>query len=309
MHCTIIGYEVHMPISRGTRWAIVIIGILLLIGLLVTLLFFALIRGGETEEITGYGDKVAIVEVKGTILSSENVVRQLKKFAKQPTVRALVLRIDSPGGSAAASQEIYEEVKRVRNSGKPVVASMGSMAASGGYYISVAATKIVANPATVTGSIGVISQFINVADLLKKVGIQETTVKTGKFKDAGSPFRSLTEEEKLYFQELMINVYDQFVDAVASERNLPIDTVRKYGDGRLFSGAQAKRIGLVDTLGSLEDAIRLAGKLGGIRGEPATVRELKRVSFVERLFDSAKQSVLGNRLEEPLLEYKFAAPQ
>ncbi|MGB9773230.1 MAG: signal peptide peptidase SppA [Bacteroidota bacterium] len=298
-----------MPISRGTRWAIVIIGILLLIGLLVTLLFFALIRGGETEEITGYGDKVAIVEVKGTILSSENVVRQLKKFAKQPTVRALVLRIDSPGGSAAASQEIYEEVKRVRNSGKPVVASMGSMAASGGYYISVAATKIVANPATVTGSIGVISQFINVADLLKKVGIQETTVKTGKFKDAGSPFRSLTEEEKLYFQELMINVYDQFVDAVASERNLPIDTVRKYGDGRLFSGAQAKRIGLVDTLGSLEDAIRLAGKLGGIRGEPATVRELKRVSFVERLFDSAKQSVLGNRLEEPLLEYKFAAPQ
>jgi protease-4 len=118
----------------------------------------------------------------------------------------------------------------------------------------------------------------------------------------------LTEEEKLYFQELMINVYDQFVDAVASERNLPTDTVRKYGDGRLFSGAQAKRIGLVDTLGSLEDAIRLAGKLGGIRGEPATVRELKRVSFVERFFDSAKQSVLGNRLEEPLLEYKFAAP-
>jgi len=297
-----------MSVSRGTRWAIVIIGILLVIGLLMTLLFFALIRGGETEEITGYGDRVAIVEVQGTILSSENVVRQLKKFAKQSSVRALVLRVDSPGGSAAASQEIYEEVKRIRNSGKPVVASMGSMAASGGYYISVAATKIVANPATVTGSIGVISQFINVADLLKKVGIQETTVKTGKFKDAGSPFRSLTEEEKLYFQELMINVYDQFVDAVASERNLPIDTVRKYGDGRLFSGAQAKRIGLVDTLGSLEDAIRLAGKLGGIRGEPATVRELKRVSFVERFFDSAKQSVLGNRLEEPLLEYKFAAP-
>jgi len=308
MHCAIIGYEVHMSVSRGTRWAIVIIGILLVIGLLMTLLFFALIRGGETEEITGYGDRVAIVEVQGTILSSENVVRQLKKFAKQSSVRALVLRVDSPGGSAAASQEIYEEVKRIRNSGKPVVASMGSMAASGGYYISVAATKIVANPATVTGSIGVISQFINVADLLKKVGIQETTVKTGKFKDAGSPFRSLTEEEKLYFQELMINVYDQFVDAVASERNLPIDTVRKYGDGRLFSGAQAKRIGLVDTLGSLEDAIRLAGKLGGIRGEPATVRELKRVSFVERFFDSAKQSVLGNRLEEPLLEYKFAAP-
>jgi len=297
-----------MSVSRGTRWAIVIIGILLVIGLLMTLLFFALIRGGETEEITGYGDRVAIVEVQGTILSSENIVRQLKKFAKQSSVRALVLRVDSPGGSATASQEIYEEVKRIRNSGKPVVASMGSMAASGGYYISVAATKIVANPATVTGSIGVISQFINVADLLKKVGIQETTVKTGKFKDAGSPFRSLTEEEKLYFQELMINVYDQFVDAVASERNLPIDTVRKYGDGRLFSGAQAKRIGLVDTLGSLEDAIRLAGKLGGIRGEPATVRELKRVSFVERFFDSAKQSVLGNRLEEPLLEYKFAAP-
>jgi len=297
-----------MAAGSGTRWAVAIIAVLVVIGLVVTLFFLALIRGGETEETVGYGDKVAIVDLKGTILASEDIIRQLKNFEKQSSVRAILLRVDSPGGSAAASQEIYEEVARIRDRGKPIVVSMGAMAASGGYYVSLGASKIVANRATVTGSIGVISQFMDVSELLKKIGIRDETVKGGKFKDAGTPFRAMTGEEKAYFEKLTKNIHDQFIADVAKERRLPLDTVRAYADGRVYSGEQAKSIGLVDTLGSIEDAIRLAGKLGKIKGEPAVVRERRRVSLVERFFESAKEGVVGSRLNEPIVEYKFVAP-
>lgn len=244
-----------------------IIAFILLISLILTVSFSGCTAG------TG---KVAVIRLSGVIASSgqqsilttggisPQLVRDyLREAEGDSSVKAVVLRVDSPGGSAAASQEIAKEVRRFRqDTGKPVVISMGDVAASGGYYISAYADRIVANPATLTGSIGVISHFIYIEGLLEKLGLELETVKTGKHKDMG--IGPLTEEQRQIIQDISDELYEQFVAAVAEGRNLPVAEVRKLATGQLYTGGQALSLGLVDELGGLDTAIELAANLAGI---------------------------------------------
>ncbi|WP_316347008.1 signal peptide peptidase SppA [Desulfuromonas acetoxidans] len=212
-------------------------------------------------------DKVGVIEVLGTITDSKAIVDQLIDFGQNHAVKAIVLRVDSPGGGVGPSQEIYDEVVRL-TALKPVVVSMGSVAASGGYYISAPANRIFANPGTITGSIGVIMEFTNVIALMDKVGLKTNVIKSGDHKDIGSSVRAMTDQEKALLQSLIDDVHDQFVTAVSEGRHLEKDQVFKLADGRIFTGRQAQQQGLVDELGGLQAAIHYAGELAGIEGTP-----------------------------------------
>jgi protease-4 len=229
-------------------------------------------------------DRVALIRIEGVILDSHATISDLKRFAENPLVKAIVLRIDSPGGGVVPSQEIYDAVQRVRNkNNKAVIASMGTVAASGGYYIAAATDRIIANPGTLTGSIGVIMETANVEGLLKKIGVEGVVVKSGKFKDVGSPLRKMTFEEQVLLQSVMDDVHKQFIEAVAEGRALEMPAVQALADGRIFTGRQAKEAQLVDELGNLEDAIQLAADMGGIEGEPKVVEPRRRFSVRELL--------------------------
>lgn len=245
-----------------------------LVLLLVLFGFFALFgivsRMDERSFVPGSG-KVAVLPIVGLIDDSEETIRHLKEFVKDDSVKAIVVRIDSGGGGVGPSQEIHEEVGKAAAK-KPVVVSMGSMAASGGYYIACAAKTIVANPGTITGSIGVIIPFMNLQGLAEKIGVKEAQIKSGRFKDAGSPLREMDPDEKALLQAVVDNVHQQFVRAIVKGRNLSTERVSEIADGRILSGEQALAYGLVDRLGNLEDAVEEAGKLGGIEGEPEVVR-------------------------------------
>jgi len=216
------------------------------------------------------GDKVGVIEIFGVIADSKQVIEQLHDFRDNDSIKALVLRIDSPGGGVGPAQEIYQEVKAV-DALKPVVVSMGSVTASGGYYIAAGAREIVANPGTITGSIGVIMEFANVRELLDKIGLGSVVVKSGKYKDIGSPTREMTEAERTILQELIDDVHRQFVDSVAEGRHIDPAEVSSIADGRIFTGRKAMELGLVDRMGNLEVAIKLAAELAGIDGEPHVV--------------------------------------
>jgi protease-4 len=221
------------------------------------------------------GIKIAVVPVEGVISSelAEKTVRQLAKYGDDPTIKAMVLRIDSPGGGVASAQEIYAAVKRIRDDGKLVVASLGSLAASGGYYVACATERIFANPGTITGSIGVIVQLANVEELLQKFGISSTAITSGPFKDSGNPTRPLRPEDREVFQTLVNDVYQQFVEAVAQGRNLTVPQVLQIADGRIYTGRQAKELNLVDDLGSLQEAVGFVTSTLGIIGKPKVVEE------------------------------------
>jgi protease-4 len=252
----------------------VILGFFFLLGLLARM---------DGVSMPGGGGKVAVVPVTGIITESEGTIELLKKYGKDADVRAVVLRIDTPGGGVGPSQEIHEEVGKLREK-KPVVVSMGALAASGGYYIASAAGKIYANPGTITGSIGVIMPFVNMRGLAEKIGIRGMEVKSGPFKDAGSSLRDMTPAEKVLLQAVVDNTHMQFVRAVAEGRRLPVSKVLAVADGRILSGEQALALGLVDALGNQEDAVAEAGRLGGIRGEPEVVTpQKKKISLVELL--------------------------
>lgn len=228
-------------------------------------------------------EKVVVVKLDGVILDPLEFSMELKELEEDAGVKAVVVRIDSPGGAVGPSQEIYNAIKRLRKV-KPVVASMGTIAASGGLYAAVAANKIVANPGTLTGSIGVIVEFINAEELLQKIGLKGSVVKSGKFKDTGSPLRQMSEEEKALLQSVIDDVNRQFIKAVADGRGMKIEDVEKIADGRIFTGSQAKENGLVDTLGDLSDSIELGAKLAGIKGKPFVVYpEKKGLKFLEYL--------------------------
>jgi len=298
--------------SKTAKWIIGIIAVLVFLFGLFILVLFSWVFSDESDGVLGSGgEKIAVIELKEEIISSEEIVRQFKKYRENKSIRAIVFRVESPGGGVAASQEIYEEVKKTRDAGRPIVVSMGSVAASGGYYVSCAATRIVANPGTLTGSIGVISHFLNFEPLMKKIGVEETTMKTGKFKDIGSPFRKTTEEDKRYFHMVLSDVYDQFVDAIVEERGLEREQVLKYADGRVFTGRQAMEYGFVDTLGTMEDAVSIAAELGGVHGKPNIVKEKKRKAFFERLIGdaAAEATKIGQDfLQQPVLQYRFISP-
>ena len=251
------------------------------------------------------GERVGVISVSGVISDSESTIEQLKKFVKDDSIKAIVLRINSPGGGVAPSQEIYEEVKKARAK-KPILASLGALAASGGYYIACATQRVYSNPGTITGSIGVIMPFMNVKDLVEKLGVKGMTVKSGAFKDMGSPLRDMTPGERELLQGVVDNVHLQFVNAVADGRNLDREDVLRIADGRIFTGEQAKGLGLVDVLGNLEDAISDAGKLGKISGEPKVVTiPKKKISFLELLREETRslidEKISGNHLRLDLL--------
>ncbi len=261
----------------------------------VFLLFFAavlaLLAYLEGRDVLPFGgERVAVVEVDGVILDAEEVVRQLKEHQENSAVKAVVIRINSPGGVVAPTQEIYDAINRLRAEGKPVVASLGSVAASGGYYIASAADWIVASPGTLTGSIGVIMQLTSLEELLKKVGLRYEVVKSGKYKDIGSFSRPMTSEERAILQALMDDVYSQFVDAVAEGRQLDSKVVLSIADGRVFSGRQAVELNLVDDLGGREEAIEAAANFAGISGKPKPLFPRRRFSIWEWL-----QERLGGR--------------
>jgi protease-4 len=253
---------------------IVLLGVIILFGAVFSLM--------DTTKSFVAGDKVAVVRIEGPIIDSKHFVDEIKEYADDSSVKAIVLRVDSPGGAVAPSQEIYAEVKRAV-SNKEVVASMGAVAASGGYYVAAPSTKIVANPGTITGSIGVIMEIPNFEGLMDKVGIKTTVVKSGRYKDMASAMRELTPEERRLLQSVMDDVHEQFIQAVAEGREMTFEDVAKLSDGRIFSGRQAKELGLVDELGSLEDAIDLTAELVGIKGEPEIVEKKRKLTFMELL--------------------------
>jgi len=244
------------------------------------------------KDFLGPNNKIAIVRVEGVIYKSKEIIEQLKKHISNPTVKAIVLRVDSPGGGVGPSQEIYELVREIAaKKEKKILVSMGSVAASGGYYIACPADKIVANPGTITGSIGVIMEFPNVQELFKKIGLDTVVVKSGKYKDLGSPVRPMSKEERRLLQGMIEDVYQQFVNAVAEGRNLPAEQVRQLADGRIFSGKQAKKLGLVDELGGLEHTVELAARLTGLDKDFIRLEEQKQFELSE--FLSGISRVLG----------------
>ncbi|MBN1480502.1 signal peptide peptidase SppA [candidate division KSB1 bacterium] len=261
-----------------------ILGAFVIFFLIVMLILFS-VSSTSNIEFAGIGDKIAIVELEGIITSSQSIVNQFKRYQKDNSISAIVFRINSPGGGIAASQEIYEHVRRVRDSGKPVIASMASVAASGGYYVALGADSIMANPGTTTGSIGVIAEFPNFTGLMDKLGIGITIIKSGRFKDTGTPYRNLTPSDREYLQAWINDGYDQFLSAVSEERGMPKEKVQRLADGRVYSGQQAYKLALIDTLGTFEDAIHLAADAAGITGEPRLVRQQRRrVTPFELLF-------------------------
>lgn len=239
-------------------------------------------RASASLPVVG-ADRVALVKIEGMLISSEHIVDELRDYADDSSIKAIVIRIDSPGGGVVPSQEIYNAVKNAKKEGKKVVVSMGSVAASGGYYIAAAADKIVANPGTLTGSLGVKMEFANLEKLFEKIGVKGMVVKAGEYKDIGSPYREMTPQEKRLLQDVIDDVHSQFIKAVAEGRRLPEADVRAIADGRIFTGQQALALKLVDQMGDLTDSIEIAGGLAGIKGKPRVVEKRKKIPFFDYL--------------------------
>jgi len=246
------------------------------------------------------GDKIAVIEITGILLDSKDVIEGIQTAKENKNIKALVVRINSPGGGVSPSQDIYAELIKLKKS-KNIVASLSSIAASGGYYVACAADKIVASPGSLTGSIGVVMNFSNMETLFDKIGLKNYVVKSGKYKDIGSPHRDMTASEKNLLQSVIDNVHEQFIGVVTAARSLPKDEVVKIADGRIFSGEQALNLGLVDKLGNLEDSILLAAEMSGIKGEPKVVYLKKKKGIVEYLFNRAGINYFKNYSLTPLM--------
>ncbi len=268
------------------------------IGILLILFTIMILSSVISESENSPGDKLALVEIKGTITDSSKIIQEIQKYKDDRSVKAIVLRIDSPGGIVAPVQEIYEELNKVD---KKIVASMGASATSGGYYIACSADKIFANPGTLTGSIGVRMNFPRIVELSKKIGVDSETVKSGQYKDSGSAYRYFTLEERKLFQDMVDDVYNQFVDAVYNGRRhtkLTREQIMKIADGRVMSGRQAFQHKLVDELGNLEDAIQYAAKISGIEGKPKIARKKTRETLFERLMGQSFGNKIGDIIKD-----------
>jgi protease-4 len=292
-------------ILNSKTWILIFIVAVVIAGAISFLILMSFGAFLPDRQTLAFGDKVGVIEIQGTMITGTTAVDEIRQFAKDDGIRAIVLRIESPGGVVAAAQEIYDELNKVRRRGKPIVASMGGIAASGGYYVACGADSIVANPGTLTGSIGVIMSLPNAEELLKKIGLRYEVIKTGKYKDTGSLSRPMTPEERALLQEMLDDVHDQFVTVVAEERNIEKDAVMEFADGRLMSGRQAFEMGLVDRLGGFRDAVLLAADLAGIEGDPVIVRPRRKAislwDVLEDIFGMA--SKLGR--EGASLQYSF----
>ena len=295
----------------------IVIGVIIGGSFLVFFLIMAITliygRFGEADGFSGLGSKVAIVSLDGVIVSSTEIVRQLDRWGRDDNVRAIVMHINSPGGGVAPSQEIYDKLMKVRaGTDKPIVVSMSSVCASGGYYIACAADKIVAVPGTVTGSIGVIFQWPVVDKLLDKVGVQYETIKSGTVKDVGSPFREANDADRAMLQSVVDDTYDEFVNVVSERRGIPRDSAVAMATGAVFTGRQAQKLGLVDSLGTFDDAVDLAGELCGLGKNPNRIKETRRrAASIFDLLGSLTNIDLGKLLDSrqdlvsPKLQYIF----
>ena len=241
--------------------------------------------------------EIALVRIQGMLMDSQNIVRQLSNYRHNPNVRGIVLRIDSPGGAVAPAQEIYNEIMKLKADHKTVYASMGTVAASGGYYIACAANYVLANPGTLTGSIAAVMAFSNIEELTDKIGIKPIIIKSGKYKDVGSPLRGMKPEERKLLQSVVDDVHQQFVQAVAKGRGLPVSEVNEIADGRIMTGQQALTLKLVDEMGGLEKTIELLAKKIGVEGRPKVIEEKEKTPF----FDWLLQSSLPSRLAATLM--------
>ncbi len=261
--------------------------------IVISLIVLTAIKSSTRTEISDSGEKIGVIDIKGYIGDSREIIRDIRHYRENTSIKAIVLRIDSPGGAVGPSQEINREIQKTIPV-KKVVASLGSVAASGGYYIAAAASDIMADPGTITGSIGVIMGFTDIHDLLQKIGVTPVVIKSGEYKDVGSPLRSMTTPEKALLQNFTDQVHRQFIDAVAKGRHLDYNKVAAIADGRILTGENAMQLGLVDRLGNLEDAIEWAGQLGGIHGKIKTVYARdKKFSFLKKLLESSLHDIAG----------------
>ena len=241
--------------------------------------------------------EIAIVNIHGMLMDSRDIVQQLSDYRHNPQIRGVILRIDSPGGAVAPAQEIYSEILKLRANHKTVYASMGTVAASGGYYIACAADYVLANPGTLTGSISAVMALNNIEELTKKVGVKPNIIKSGKFKDLGSPLRAMTPEEHILLQGVVNDVHEQFVQAIARGRGLPLSEINRIADGRIMTGQQALKLNLIDEVGGLEKTIDLLAKKIGIVGKPKVIEQKEKIPFLGWLL----QGRLSNRLAEAFI--------
>lgn len=287
--------------------AVIVVSVVFLF-FIFSAIMIGLSRSTGGVDIGSLGGRVALVDVKGEIMSSEDVVRQIKKYQDDGSVKALVLRVDTPGGGVAASQEIYDQLLKFKDSGKSVVVSMGSIAASGGYYVACAADSIVANPGTMIGSIGSAISFPVFEKLMDKVGIKMEVIKSGDLKDVGNYARQMTPADRKMLQALIDDSYDQFVSVVAESRDLEMDSVKEFADGSVFTGRQAMQMGLIDRLGTMQDAIAVAGEMADLGEDPRTVKErLYRRPWWDLLmrFTGLDPGFLKAQRSWPYLEYMY----
>ncbi len=275
--------------SRTWLWVLLGGGAFFLFLVAVFSIVYMAARSDQRSDFSGFGDKIAVVDLEGVILDPKAVVKNLKRYADDDSVKAIILHVNTPGGGAAASQEIYAEVRRIRDVKKKlIVADIETLGASGGYYVSSGASKIYANPASIVGSIGVISQWFNYGELIRWAKLKDVTFKAGALKDTGNPAREMTEEEKKYFQSILDDMHQQFIHDVADGRKLKEEDVKAIADGRVWTGAQALPLKLVDKLGDFEFAVQETAREAGIKGEPVLVRPEKyRRSLWDALFDDA----------------------
>jgi protease-4 len=278
--------------SRTLLWVLIGGGAFFLFVLAVFSLVYLTLHAGNSEAgFSGFGDRIGVVDLDGVILSPQPVVGQLKRFGDDSSIKAIILHVNSPGGGVAASEEIYREVKRIREEKKKrVVVSIESVGASGAYYVASASNKIYADQGSIVGSIGVIAEWMNYGDLLKWAKLKNVVFKTGEFKDTGNPARDLTPAEQAYMQSLIDNMFGQFVKAVADGRGMKFDDVKTIANGKVWTGEQALSMKLIDNVGDFEAAVKDTAKSVGISGEPTLVRpERERKTMLDLLTGDVSQ--------------------
>lgn len=318
--------EVSVGDMSSKKWWLLIAGaaVIVLVVIIVAVAVAVWVLPG-TKAYSPFGKKIAVLDIRGPINSSEGLIKIIHAYRDDPTVAAVVLYVDSPGGSVAPVQEIYTELVRLRDKNKKIYAYMSTLGASGAYYVACSSEKIYASPGTLTGSLGVVMTFTNVEGLFGKIGLSSRTIKSGRYKDIGSPFRPMTPEEEALLGETVDDVYQQFLDTVVEARRPAIAAklkaegeespsryrvrhyVLKYADGRIFSGRQAQKAGFVDELGNFQQCLKDVAKEVGIKGRPPVVRKkLKEKSFYETLFGRVKTELLGLGDSGPRVEFKYS---
>lgn len=258
--------------------------------ILISLIF----KSGSKSSTFVSGEKVGVIEITGVIIDSKSIIENIKTFREDDSIKAIVLRIDSPGGGVGPSQEIFHEVRKTAKQ-KKVITSMGAVAASGGYYIAAGSNGIMANPGTITGSIGVIMGYTNFQEIFQKIGLIPVVIKSGEFKDMGSPVREMTGTEKKLLQGFVNQIHHQFVKDASRGRSMDLQEMMSLADGRIFTGEEAKELGLVDRLGNLEDAIEWAGRLGGIKGKISRIYPAEKgIDLLKEMMRSSVRQIFEN---------------